>query len=256
MVGQPAGWSYWSHDCDRVQIDGLKILANVRYPNNDGIHVNCSRDVTISDCLVETGDDSLVVRANSRSLKENRPCERVIVSDCVLRSWSAGIRIGWTNDGVIRDCSFSNIVMHDTSVGIAFVLPRRKDAPGWTDYGREATVMENLSFDNIRMNGIYARPVLSAIAPDEKGVLVKAVRDIRFSNVHATGLELPFLAGRPECPLRNFTFSNCSFRKASEAELPDWKRHGAASWDRRDGQGFVMRHTEGFRFDNMEIDTP
>ena len=256
MVGQPAGWSYWIHDCDRVQVSGLKILADVRYPNNDGIHVNCSRDVTISDCLVETGDDSLVVRANSRSLKENRPCERVIVSDCVLRSWSAGIRIGWTNDGVIRDCSFSNIVMHDTSVGIAFVLPRRKDAPGWTDYGREATLMENLSFDNIRMNGIYARPVLSAIAPDEKGVLVKAVRDIRFSNVHATGLELPFLAGRPECPLRNFTFSNCSFRKASEAELPDWKRHGAASWDRRDGQGFVMRHTEGFRFDNMEIDTP
>ena len=32
MVGQPAGWSYWIHDCDRVQISGLKILANVRYP--------------------------------------------------------------------------------------------------------------------------------------------------------------------------------------------------------------------------------
>ena len=150
MVGQPAGWSYWIHDCDRVQIDGLKILANVRYPNNDGIHVNFSRDVTISDCIIETGDDSLVVRANSRSLKENKTCERVIISNCSLRSWSAGIRIGWTNDGVIRDCSFSNIVMHDTSVGIALVLPRRKDAPGWTDYGREATEIESLSFNNIR----------------------------------------------------------------------------------------------------------
>ena len=256
MVGQPAGWSYWIHDCDRVQIDGLKILANVRYPNNDGIHVNCSRDVTISGCIIETGDDSLVVRANSRSLKENKPCERVIVSNCSLRSWSAGIRIGWTNDGVIRDCSFSNIVMHDTSVGIAFVLPRRKDAPGWTDYGREATEIENLSFDNIRMNGIYGRPVLAAIAPHEKGVLAKSVRDIRFSNVHATGLELPFLVGRSDCPLADWKFSDCSFCKVAEETLPDWKHHGAASWDRKEGQGFVLRHTKGFTFDNTEIDAP
>ena len=254
MVGQPAGWSYWIHDCDRVQIDGLKILANVRYPNNDGIHVNCSRDVTISGCIIETGDDSLVVRANSRSLKENKPCERVIISNCSLRSWSAGIRIGWTNDGVIRDCSFSNIVMHDTSVGIALVLPRRKDAPGWTDYGREATEIENLSFNNIRMNGIYGRPVLAAIAPHEKGVLAKSVRDIRFSNVHATGLELPFLVGRPDCPLTDWTFTDCSFRQVTEETLPDWRHHGAASWDRKDGQGFVMRHAAGFKFNNTEID--
>lgn len=256
MVGQPAGWSYWIHDCDRVQISGLKILANVRYPNNDGIHINCSRDVTVSDCIIETGDDSLVVRANSRSLKENKPCERVIISNCSLRSWASGIRIGWTNDGIIRDCTFSDIVMHDTSVGIAFVLPRRRDAPGWTDYGREATVVENLSFDNIRMNGIYGRPVLASIAPAEKGVLAAAMREIRFSNVHATGLELPFLAGRPGCPLADWTFTGCSFRVVTEEALPDWTHHGSAAWDRRKGQGFVLRQAEGFTFDNTEIDAP
>lgn len=256
MVGQPAGWSYWIHDCDRVQVSGLKILADVRYPNNDGIHVNCSRDVTIADCIIETGDDSLVVRANSRSLAENKPCERVVVSNCSLRSWSCGIRIGWTNDGVIRDCVFSNIVMHDTSVGIAFVLPSRKSAPRGTDYGREATLVENLSFDNIRMSGIYGRPVLAAIAPPDKGVQVEAMRDIRFSNVHATGLELPFLAGRPDCPLRNWTFSNCSFRTVSNDALPDWTHHGAAAWDRRAGQGFVLRHAAGMKFDNTEVDVP
>lgn len=29
---------------------------------------------------------------------------------------------------------------------------------------------------------------------------------------------------------------------------------GAASWDRKDGQGFVMRHAAGFKFNNTEID--
>ena len=257
MVNQPAGWSYWIHDCDRVQIRGLKILANVRYPNNDGIHVNCSRDVTISDCLVETGDDSIVVRANSRSLHEDKPCERVVVANCVLRSWSAGIRIGWTNDGVIRDCSFSNIVMHDTTTGISLTLPKKKDAPGWTDFGREDTLIENLTFSSIRMSGIYGRPIAATIAPEKMGTRAKAIRDIRFVNVHATGLELPCLAGRPGCPLQNFTFSGCSFRKVPDETLPeDWKHHGPAAGNRKPELGFVMKHTTGFRFTDTAFDTP
>ena len=257
MTGQPAGWSYWIHDCDRVQITGLKILANVRYPNNDGIHVNCSRDVTISDCIIETGDDSIVVRANSRSLRENRPCERVVVNNCVLRSWSSGIRIGWTNDGVIRDCQFSNIAMHDTSVGVSIVLPKPRSGPGRTDWGREATHVEDLSFSDIRMNGIYARPVLVSIAPKEVGTNVEAIRGIRFSNVHATGLELPLMMGREDCPLRDFTFSNCSFRRIGDAALPeDWKRHGYAANDRRPDKEFITCHAVGFSFDNTSFDTP
>ena len=134
------------------------------------------------------------------------------------------------------------------------VLLRKTNAPGWTDYGREATEMENLSFSEIRMNGIYGRPVLAAIAPTEKGVLAKSARDIRFSNVHATGLELPFLTDRPDCPLTGWTFTDCSFRQVAEEALPDWRHHGAASWDRKDGQGFVMRHAAGFKFNNTEID--
>ena len=39
MVNQPAGWSYWIHDCDFVTFDKVKIIANVEYPNNDGIHI-------------------------------------------------------------------------------------------------------------------------------------------------------------------------------------------------------------------------
>ena len=50
MVNQPAGWSYWVHDCEYVCFDRVKIYANVDYPNNDGIHINCSRDVTVIWC--------------------------------------------------------------------------------------------------------------------------------------------------------------------------------------------------------------
>jgi len=248
LTNTPGGWSFWIHDCDRVQVSGLKILANVEYPNNDGLHLNCCRDVTVSDCLIESGDDAIVVRANSRSLAEDKPCERVVVSNCILRSWANGIRLGWMNDGVIRDCLFSNIVIHDTSVGIGIVLPDVIQNP---DHGREATLIENISFDGIRMDGIYAHPIKAVVYPSER-VLVADLRDIRFSNVHATSLEHPLFKGRPGNPFRRFVFSNCSFRKVTDAELPGWSRHGAAAWDRVRQTPF--ENAEGFVFDNTTFD--
>ena len=250
MTNQPAGWSCWIHDCDRFQVRGLKILADVRYPNNDGIHVNCSRDVTISDCIIESGDDSIIVRANSRSLKENKPCERIVVANCTIRSWANGIRIGWVNDGVIRNCSFSNIVMNDTNTGIVIDLPKHPPHP---DYGCEATLIEGITFDSIRMTGIYAHPIRAMISPSTN-TLVKAVRDIRFSNIHATGLQFPYIAGRVGDPFRDFVFHNCSFRKVTDAELPDWAHHGPAVWQRKKQERF--EHVEGFVYDNVRFDTP
>ena len=71
MRNQPAGWSYWVCGCEDVHFHRAQIKASVLFPNNDGIHINCSRNVTVSDCNIT--------------------------------SHSGGIRIGWINDGVIRN---------------------------------------------------------------------------------------------------------------------------------------------------------
>lgn len=248
LTNSPGGWGYWLHDCDRVQVRGLKILVNVEYPNNDGLHINCCRDVTVSDCIIESGDDAIIVRANSRSLAQNKSCERVVVTNCTVRSWANGIRIGWVNDGVIRNCFFSNIAMHDTSTGICIMLP---DVPGNPDYGCEATLIENISFDGIGMDGIYAHPLRAVISPSER-TLVVDVRDIYFSNIRASALELPLISGRTGNPLRRFTFTDCTFRKVSDDELPDWKHHGPAVWERV--QMTTFEHIEGFIFNNTRFD--
>ena len=250
LTNSPGGWGYWLHDCDRVQVTGLKILVNVEYPNNDGLHINCCRDVTVSDCIIESGDDAIVVRANSRSLAVNKSCERVVVANCTIRSWANGIRIGWVNDGVIRNCSFANIAMHDTSTGICIMLPKIPNNP---DYGREATLIENITFDGIQMDGIYAHPLRAVISPS-KTTFVADVRDIRFNNVHAKSLEHPLISGRPGNPLKRFSFTDCSFRKVSDDELPGWKRHGPALWERV--QKTTFEHIEGFTYNNTRFDAP
>ena len=76
-------------------------------------------------------------------------------------------------------------------------------------------------------------------------------------DIHATGLELPLMYGRPGCPLERFTFSNCSFRRVAEETLPEnWKRHGYSVNDRQPEKEFVTRHAVGFVFDNTVFDVP
>ena len=229
LTGLPAGWGFFVHDCDYVQFSRVKVLADMRFPNSDGIHVNCSRDVTISDCIIEAGDDAVIVRANSLSLGENKPCERVTVANCTLKSWSSGIRLGWVNDGVIRDCVFSNIVMWDVTKGICVTMGR------WdpNDHGREETLIENITFSNIIMDRIYTHPILMNVVERDPRTKVAAIRDIRFSNVHARSLCKPYLVGRSAVPFSNFRFDNCTFEKLREEDLPlRWDRHGSAAWNR------------------------
>ncbi len=226
MVNQPAGWSYWIHDCDFVTCDRLKIYADVQYPNNDGIHINSSRNVTISNCSIVCGDDCIIVRANNVSLAQNKVCEKVVVTNCNLTSYACGIRIGWLNDGTIRNCTFSNIVMTDTNVGIGIRLPGHTTDDKWPDEGREATLIENLSFDNIIMDEIYCTPINCIIDPSPV-VMCDAIRRIHFNHIHARGLEFPRLYGREKTYISDVTFNNCSFTKVEESKLKDYKLHGA-----------------------------
>lgn len=232
----PAGWSFWVHDCDRVRFDRVSILTPVDYPNNDGVHVNCSRDVTISNCIIETGDDCIVVRANSASLRENRPCERVCVVNCTLRTYANGIRIAWLNDGAVRDCVFSNIVINRSANGIGIVLPEWHPRDGMPDQGREATLVENLSFDNIVMDRLNARPVAIEIATNAE-TRCEAIRNIRFSNMTCRGLEFPRLIGRAGNPIEDITFVDCTFTKVPDTTpgYENWRQDGWSKFLRDPG---------------------
>ena len=80
------------------------------------------------------------------------------------------------------------------------------------------------------------------------------VRDLTFSNIHATGLQFPFFEGRPGNALKNFTLSNCSFRKLTDEDLPDWMHHGGAPYQRAKREPFA--HVEGFVYSNVRFDNP
>lgn len=118
LIDSPC-WTVWLMKCNTVNIKGIKVFGDERLLNNDGIDIDSCKFVTLSDSIFKTQDDCIVLRSISSSYNEPAACEDITVSNCVLESKCQAIRIGAaSSDHLIRRCSFSNIVIHDSGNGI------------------------------------------------------------------------------------------------------------------------------------------
>ncbi|MBE6561299.1 MAG: hypothetical protein E7662_09235 [Ruminococcaceae bacterium] len=250
MTNQPSGWSYWIHDCDDVRFDRVIIRARLDYPNNDGIHINSSRNVTVSNSIISCGDDCLIVRANNVSLAENKVCEKVTVTNCTLTSRCSGIRIAWLNDGIIRNCTFTNLVMTDTSRGIAIEIPKRRTAaePRISDEGREATRVEYLSFSNIVMDRAINEPINIHVA-DSDAIRYDAIENIFFSNIRVRGLQMPRIEGQENAVIRRIRFNDCTFEVMDAAKWADTPVMRAKA----EPHPIIIKHAEDVTFSGTDF---
>lgn len=116
-------WSVFIWGCDYVEARGLEIKSSRNDPytmNGDGLNIDCCRHVRVSDCDIETSDDSLCLRADGkRLLRAPKETAYVTVVNCTLSSLQEAFRIG-VGDGPIHDCVFANCVIRDSQRGINF----------------------------------------------------------------------------------------------------------------------------------------
>ena len=102
-------WGLFLHGCDVATIRGVKVFSPPNFGNSDGIDIDACRFVTISDCVIDTGDDAIAIRGCAMRIKDKQhPCEYITVSNCVLGSSSSVFRIG-VGQGVVRHIRISNI---------------------------------------------------------------------------------------------------------------------------------------------------
>ena len=81
--------------CDDVVVRGVRFVsadpegqpfAEGEGPNGDGIDIDSSRNVRISDCFFYTSDDCIVIKSgrDHDGLRTNRPTEFVTITNCVM----------------------------------------------------------------------------------------------------------------------------------------------------------------------------
>lgn len=240
-------WTCFVHGSDDVQIRGLRILNDQRTFNGDGIDIDCSRRVTISDCIIDSGDDCITLRGSDGSLKNKKPCELVTVTNCILHTNCNAIRIGVGN-GIVRNATFSNIVFYNTRTAIAII----SNYLAKPDTGVQ---IENISFSNLQMN--VENPIL--VLSDANGArpepAAKMIKNISFRQIRGTFSKNISVSGNAGTGVENISFEDMELECiGTHTPHSDNIEGPYGEWEETQSEGaFYIAHTKDVRFNRIRI---
>lgn len=172
--------------CKYALLTGLNVRCSLLIPNADAIDVASSQNVRISDSYLEAGDDGIAISPCADGYCQ-MSAENIVVSNCVIVSRSAAVRLGWAARD-IRNLTFENLIIRDSNRGICVQV-------------RGAETIENVLFSNIvietrYMDGLWwglGEPISITVARYASGqnnaelkTPLGQVRNFRFVNVTAS----------------------------------------------------------------------
>jgi hypothetical protein len=217
-------WTMHLWGCERVRIDGVYIYTSQRDGVwADGIDPDGCKDLHISNCTIETGDDALVFYSSS-IFGPARPCENITVTNCRLSSASSALKFCDGNLNAIRNVVIDNCVITGSNRGVAFMV---FDGGVVSD-----VVLTNLVIECRRFDWFWwgeADPIhfnlirRSEIDPHvEKGTEppVGTIRNVLIQNVFARGAGPSIVRGHPDSWLENITLQNVRLALADDPHSP------------------------------------
>lgn len=201
---------YVPTDCDGVLIDGVTFLAPEGAANTDAIDPSNCRNVKITRCTIDVGDDNVAIKSGKKVEGREFGCENIEITDCTIRH-GHGISIGSETVGGVRNVTVRNCTFENTDNGLR--IKSRRERGG---------VVENILYENCTLTN--CRPALSIAAyyqqkthaqfpENDKAQPVTdttpkfrniTIRNISGSATHDAGL----IVGLPESPIENLVMEN------------------------------------------------
>jgi polygalacturonase len=197
-------------ECEDVVIDGVTVLAPEHAANTDGIDPSNCRNVTITRCHIDVGDDNIAIKSGKKVEGREFGCENITVTDCVFLH-GHGMSIGSETVGGVRNLVVKNCRFEDTDNGLR--IKSRRERGG---------TVENISYTDITMKNVH--PAISIAAyyqsstrdkypKDDKAQPVTDTtpifRNIRIANVTATSTtHAGLIVGLPESLVSDVVLEN------------------------------------------------
>jgi Glycosyl hydrolases family 28 len=95
--------------CNNLTIKNIEINSDA-YWNNDGIDINDCKNVSITECKINSADDGICLKStHSESINDS-----IFIADCTVRSSANAVKFGTSSNGGFRDVKIYNINIFDT----------------------------------------------------------------------------------------------------------------------------------------------
>ncbi len=197
-------------ECEEVVVDGVTILAPAGSANTDGIDPSNCRNVTITRCVIDVGDDNIAIKSGKKVAGREFGCENIRVSDCTFKH-GHGMSIGSETVGGVRDVVVKNCVFENTDNGL-----RIKSRRGRGGVVRDITYTDCTLKDCqpvISIMAYYQDSTYSTFPKDDPAQpltdTTPVFRNLTIRNVTgASTREVGAIAGLPESPVENVLLEN------------------------------------------------
>lgn len=118
-IENAASWTTHADNCEQVFIRGISIQNPNYGPNTDGIDIVRCKNVFISDCCIDTGDDAICLKSGASENGEIGVNKNIVVTNCVLSTCCNGFKFGTGSAGGFENIAFSNSVIYNNAVDLA-----------------------------------------------------------------------------------------------------------------------------------------
>lgn len=258
-------WTIHPMCCENISIRGISIYNPYNSPNTDGINPESCKNVRISDCHIDVGDDCVTVKSGNEEdlLQKQFPCENIIITNCTMAHGHGGIVLGSEMSGGIKNVTVSNCIFQNTDRGIRIKTRRLRGG-----------TVRGISFNNIVMENVmacitvneyyscvcgeYPIPPEELFSPTPRPVdeTTPCISDIRISGIMATNVAAAgiYFYGLPEMPIRNITMSDL------QIEVTGYEKgYGTVMALNRKpsyGEGIFLENAEEITMSNVHVACP
>lgn len=256
-IANSAYWTVHLVGCYDVAISNISLLNNLKIRNGDGIDIDHSRKVRISNCFIESGDDCICLK-NRREYEEYGPCEDVVVTNCIMTSRSCAVKIGSENMDRIARVLFDNCIITESNRGVGI---QNRDEGTVEDVTFSNMIVDCKLFSDVwwgKSEPIYVTSYPRAVGNHKdagwrfpKGATKGAcgeVKNIRFINISSTSENGIFIGCDTPGKVSDILLQNISLRLKEQTDYPK------GVYDRRpcDGEGFLKGNIYGVFAENTK----
>lgn len=245
-----AFWTLHMAGCSHVRINNIRILNDVRGANNDGIDPDSCQDVVISNCIVEAGDDAIVVKSTKPMAARYGACENIVITGCILHSHDSALKVGTETHGLIRNISFGDCVIRDCSRAVGIWVRDGGTIEDIHVHHLTGAVRRYADAPRRRWWGKGEPIFISATWRNEEKKFPGTIRGLSFDHIYLKSESCIFLGAEEVCPIEDVSMDHIRItmtRQGTQAQIPFDEQPSLYNVYEHDIPRLYARHVKGLR---------
>ncbi|PCJ93451.1 MAG: glycoside hydrolase [Flavobacteriaceae bacterium] len=199
---------------NNVTVDGVSV--NSHGPNNDGCNPEYARNVHITNCIFNTGDDCIAIKSgrNEDGRRVNIPSENIIIENCIMKDGHGGVVIGSEISAGVRNVYVRNCKMDSPNLERAIRIKTNTLRGGFV----ENVYVKNIVIGQVK-EAVLKINTYYGIYENQEGDFIPTIKNINLENIQvANGGKYGILIkGREENPIQGISLKNVHIKGAEIA---------------------------------------